>query len=44
MNGMPVASAAPAAAPAAATPTDMPDGKTKTEGPNGGKVKTKKKS
>jgi zinc protease len=43
MNGMPVASDAPAATAPAAMPTDMPDGKNKSEGPNGGKVKTKKK-
>jgi zinc protease len=44
INGMPVAAATPAApAAAGATPADMPDGKTKTEGPDGDKVKTKKK-
>jgi zinc protease len=45
VNGMPVASAAPAAPAAApgAPSTDMPEGKTKTE-ENGRKVKTKKKS
>jgi zinc protease len=44
VNGLPVASAAPAATPSpSATSADMPDGKTKTEGPDGGKVKTKKK-
>jgi zinc protease len=42
VNGMPIASAAPAAAPAGATSTEIPDGKTKTE-ENGQKVKTKKK-
>lgn len=42
VNGMPVASAAPAVAPAGAPSADMPDGKTKTE-ENGQKVKTKKK-
>jgi zinc protease len=42
VNGLPVASAAPAATPSA-TSADIPDGKTKAEGPDGGKVKTKKK-
>ena len=46
VNGAPVvASAAPAPAAAATTPAmpAMPDGKTKTDLPNGGKMKTKKK-
>jgi zinc protease len=41
VNGLPVA---PAATPSpSATSADMPDGKTKTDGPDGGKVKKKKK-
>jgi len=46
MSGQPVAAAAAPAAPGAtASPAmpAMPDGKTKTEAPDGGKVKTKKK-
>ncbi|MGI4736549.1 MAG: M16 family metallopeptidase [Janthinobacterium lividum] len=44
VNGMPLAAATPAPTTSAApTATDMPDGKNKTEGPDGGKVKTKKK-
>jgi len=46
VNGAPVAAAAaPAPAASAATPAmpAMPDGKTKTEMPDGGKMKTKKK-
>jgi zinc protease len=46
LNGLPVtASAAPATTGAAASPAmpAMPEGKTKTETPDGGKVKTKKK-
>jgi zinc protease len=44
VNGASIAAATPAPAPSAApAATDTPDGKNKTEGPDGGKVKTKKK-
>jgi hypothetical protein len=43
VNGAPVAAAAPAPAAAPAAMPAMPEGKTKTEMPDGGKMKTKKK-